>query len=103
MAAFPLVDVLRVSSDLTHRRRGCHPQEKTWFAYTGELARVRTRELMELTGRLENQAQPRAEVPASITDHGPGTVLVRTVLLDTGLLPHRLHGYTNADHPGKKA
>lgn len=42
---------------------------------------------MEWTGRLENQAQTRAAVPAKVIDHGPETVLVRTVLLDAGLLP----------------
>lgn len=42
---------------------------------------------MELKGRLENRAQTRAAVPAKVIDHGPGTVLVRTVVLDTGFLP----------------
>ena len=31
---------------------------------------------MELTGRLEGQAQTRAGVPAKVIDHGPGMVLV---------------------------
>lgn len=44
---------------------------------------------MGLTRRLKIQAQKWCGIPAEVTDHGPGTVLVRTMLLDTAFRQQR--------------